>query len=217
MNNIQILNEALNKNNLHISNEIQQKMILFVDLILKWNKVFNLTAIRDIDQAIWLHLVDSLIIQSYLHGKKIIDVGSGAGLPGIPLALLFPEKQFVLLDSNGKKTRFIQQAIIELGLKNVSVIQSRVENFLPEVSFDSIITRAFATLDVMLEQTNHLLAPKGQFLAMKGIYPAAEIAALPAEFKILAVHRLNISGVSAERHLVCIERSLAGEKNSSDS
>lgn len=202
-----LFQQALLKNKLTIPNETQQKMLFFVELILKWNTVFNLTAIRDFEQAIYLHLIDSLVIHSYLHGERIIDVGSGAGLPGIPLALLCPEKQFVILDSNGKKTRFIQQAIIELNLTNATVIHSRVETYQPEQGFDSIITRAFATLAVMLKQTTHLLTPHGQFLAMKGIYPTAELAELPADFTVHAVHHLKIQGIAAERHLVCIGRS----------
>jgi len=201
------LKNALADNNFQISNEIQQKMIFFLELMEKWNAVFNLTAIRDFEKSIWIHLIDSLMIQSYVRGDRVIDVGSGAGLPGIPLALIFPDKHFVLLDSNGKKTRFIQQAVVELGLNNIEVIQSRVENYRPEQRFDSIITRAFATLAVMLERTAHLLARQGQFLAMKGVYPAEEITSIPAGFNLIAAHRFEIKGLEAERHLICIERS----------
>ncbi|MDX1901595.1 MAG: 16S rRNA (guanine(527)-N(7))-methyltransferase RsmG [Gammaproteobacteria bacterium] len=215
MTSAQCLQEALIANHLNVALDVQQKMLAFIEQMQKWNSVFNLTAIRDFEKAIWLHLVDSLSIHSYLHGQRIIDVGSGAGLPGIPLALLCPDKQFVLLDSNSKKTRFLQQMVYELGLSNVLVTHERVENYRPSMSFDSIMTRAFATLAVMLEKTAHLASNHGQFLAMKGAYPSEELAALPADFKVRYVERLNLVGLSVERHLVCIERSF-DEKNSRD-
>jgi len=201
-----LLQESLLANQHAISVETQERLIAYLNLLNQWNKVFNLTAIRKLEDMVSLHLLDSLSIQPYLHGDRIIDVGSGAGLPGIPLALTCPQKQFVLLDSNHKKTRFLNQVVYELGIKNVVVIHSRSESFEPDQLFDSIITRAFATLAEMITATQHLLAEQGQFLAMKGIYPETEIRTLPEKFKLLAVHRLTINGLNAERHLVCMGR-----------
>jgi 16S rRNA (guanine527-N7)-methyltransferase len=197
------LNEMLEMNNYIVSAEIQDKLIAYLDLLNQWNKVINLTAIRDEKQSVLLHILDSLSIREYLHGERVIDVGTGAGLPGIPLALTCPDKQFVLLDSNIKKTRFLRQVMYELQIKNVEVIHSRCEDFKPQHLFDSILSRAFASIKVMLESTEHLLAPEGQFLAMKGVYPDAEIKAIPERFDSFAVHKLLIKGLDAERHLVC--------------
>lgn len=191
---------------LDLAPAIQDKLICYIELLTKWNKVFNLTAIRDPEDMVVLHILDSLAIVPYLHGHRIIDIGSGAGLPGIPLCLVSPDKEFVLLDSNSKKTRFLTQVVLELGIKNVTVEHARCEKFRPAHCFDSIMTRAFASLKEMLEMTEHLLSEQGQFLAMKGIYPEAEIKAIPAQFKLRAVHRLVVEGLEAERHLVCIGR-----------
>lgn len=201
-----LLQKSLLANQHVISAETQERLIAYLNLLNQWNKVFNLTAIRNLEDMVSLHLLDSLSIQPYLHGDRIIDVGTGAGLPGIPLALTCPQKQFVLLDSNHKKTRFLNQVVYELGIKNVVVVHSRCESFEPDQHFDSIITRAFATLAEMITTTQHLLAERGQFLAMKGIYPEAEIQNLPEKFKLLAVHRLTINGLNVERHLVCMGR-----------
>lgn len=197
---------ALKSNGITLSETQAEQLLVFLDQLLRWNKVFRLTAISDPDQAIWLHLIDSLVILPFLHGNRIVDVGSGGGLPGIPLAITCPNKEFVLLDSNGKKTRFLQQAVVDLKLANVTVIQSRVEIFHPALGFDSIMTRAFATLSLMLQQTKHLSRAGGQFLAMKGAYPEDELAALPADYSAVSVHRLSINGLDAERHLVCIQK-----------
>jgi 16S rRNA (guanine527-N7)-methyltransferase len=201
-----VLEQALSDNQFDISQTIQDQLIDYLDLLQQWNQVFNLTAIRDPHEMVWLHILDSLAIRAYLHGDRIIDVGTGAGLPGIPLALTCPDKQFVLLDSNHKKTRFLNQVVYELGLKNVTVVHSRCESFAPEHCFDSIVTRAFATIESMLTATQHVLCEQGQFLAMKGLYPEAEIKAIPEKFTLLAAHRLDINGLDAERHLICIGR-----------
>jgi 16S rRNA (guanine527-N7)-methyltransferase len=197
---------ALLANGWSIDPKVQAKMLVFLEMLLRWNKVFRLTAIDDPTQALWLHILDSLAILPFLHGDRIIDVGSGGGLPGIPLALAVPDKQFVLLDSNGKKTRFMQQVVLELSLPNVTVVQERAEIFRPPEGFDSIITRAFATLQIMVEQTGHLSRAGGRFLAMKGTYPAEELTQLPKEYAPPDVHRLSIVGLDAIRHLVCIQK-----------
>ncbi len=201
-----LINTALEKNNLYFPEEKKEKMALFLELLARWNKIFNLTAIRNPKESVYLHLIDSLTLLPFLYGNKIIDIGSGAGLPGIPLALAMPEKTFFLLDSNSKKTRFIQQAIGELGLKNVTVVHSRAENFCPSQKFDSILTRAFSSLKTMLTVTHHLAATNSYFLAMKGALPTEEMHTLPDGFIIKAVHSLQIAGISAQRHLISIQK-----------
>lgn len=200
------LHASLIANQQAISEETEAKLFSYLELLRKWNRVYNLTAIRDFKESVLLHILDSLSIQSFLHGDYWLDVGTGAGLPGIPLALTHPSKQIVLLDSNSKKTRFLSQVMYELELKNVEVVHARAEDFKPEKKFDSILSRAFANIQVMLESTQHLLAEQGQFLAMKGVYPDAEMKAISAEFKVTGVHKLLIKGLDAERHLVCVER-----------
>jgi 16S rRNA (guanine527-N7)-methyltransferase len=206
----EILNAALSENDFEISENIQQKFIEYLELLQRWNQAFNLTAITDMHDMIWLHIVDSLAVNPYLHGTRIIDVGTGAGLPGIPLALINPDRHFVLLDSNSKKTRFLTQAKMTLGIKNIEIIHARCEDFgaknsLP-ASFDSIVSRAFSSIAVMLARTQHLAAEGCHFLAMKGIYPEQEIQEIPADFSVSAVHKLKIKGLAAERHVVCIQK-----------
>jgi len=176
----------------------------FVNILNKWNKVYNLTAIRDPAQMVTLHLLDSLAIQPYLEGVDVLDVGSGAGIPGIPLAVFNPEKNFTLLDSNSKKTRFIAQAAIELGLKNVKVVTSRVENFLPEKTFDTVVTRAFASIDKILLLTGKLYSENGTVLLMKGVVPEQELARLPENFNLKQVVRLAVPGLIGERHIISL-------------
>jgi 16S rRNA (guanine527-N7)-methyltransferase len=200
------LSHALQQNNHHLSAPMQKQLLTYLELLTQWNKVFNLTRICDPEKMILLHILDSLSIWSYLNGMKIIDIGTGAGLPGIPLALIYPEKEFVLMDSNNKKIRFLIQAVYELKLTNVEVIYSRCENYHPAQKFDSILSRAFASLRVMLETTQHLVGQHGQFLAMKGIYPTQEIQDIRQEFTLLAVHRLEVKGLEAQRHLVCLAK-----------
>jgi 16S rRNA (guanine527-N7)-methyltransferase len=196
------LHQVLTANGHLFSTELEHQFIFYLQLLQKWNRVFNLTAIRDPKEMVVLHILDSLAVNPYLHGHRILDVGTGAGLPGIPLALLNPEKHFVLLDSNSKKTRFLVQAIAELKLKNVEVVHQRCEDFHPEKCFDTIVSRAFASIEVMLATTAHLCCAKGQFLAMKGVYPEQEMVEISPKFKVVEVHKLNIQGLDAERHLV---------------
>lgn len=200
------LKQALFDNQFDLSTSIQEQFLAYLNLLEQWNQVHNLTAIRDPREMIMLHIIDSLSINRFLFGKRIIDVGTGAGLPGIPLALVNPNKEFTLLDSNSKKTKFITQVILELGIKNVKVEHSRVEDFHPIDCFDSIITRAFSSLKEMLFATSHLVCTEGHFLAMKGVYPEEEIQQVPDEFRVMHVHALRINGLDAERHIVCIEK-----------
>lgn len=196
-----ILISGLESLNLSLSENQIEQLLDFIKLLEKWNKAYNLTAIRDREAMVSLHLLDSLAITPYIEGKKIIDIGTGAGLPGIPLAIYFPEIEFTLLDSNAKKTRFVQQAILELKLKNVSVCHSRVEQFHPENNFDTVITRAFASLSDIVEWTAHLLSKEGVLLAMKGQSPDVLIME-SAKTTLIPV---NVPGISAERCLIKIQ------------
>ena len=180
----------------------QSRLIQYVELLDRWNKTYNLTAVRKPEQMVTRHLLDSLAICPYLRGKRILDVGTGAGLPGIPLAVAFPERQFTLLDSNSKKTRFVTQAVSELELSNVDVVQSRVENFQSSELFDTIISRAYSTIGDMVKQTSHLLAADGVFLAMKGLKPLAEIDELPTNYIVKESYEIKVSGLDAKRHLL---------------
>jgi len=145
-----------------------QDLLKFIKLIEKWNKAYNLTAVRDRDEMARLHILDSLTLLPFIDGKRVADIGTGAGLPGIPLAIFLPDVEFVLVDSNSKKTRFVQQAILELKLKNVTVLHSRVENFQPDKLFSTVMMRAFASLDDIMQLSQHLIDPLGVLLAMKG-------------------------------------------------
>ncbi|GAB5412598.1 MAG: 16S rRNA (guanine(527)-N(7))-methyltransferase RsmG [Congregibacter sp.] len=179
----------------------------YVNLLNRWNKRFNLTAVRDPREMIVRHLLDSLVVTPWLHGKRLIDVGTGGGLPGIPLAIVCPEKRFVLLDSNGKKTRFLTQVKTELSLENVDIVHSRVEAYVPAAPFDIVLSRAFASLNDMIAGCRNLIAENGQFLAMKGQVPDAELAALSTAGYHAQVHELSVPGLDEERCLVVIEGS----------
>jgi len=202
----QILTQALSKNNLTLNAACQQKLITYLALLRKWNKAFNLTAITEPREMVYLHLIDSLVISPYLHGTNMLDVGSGAGLPGIPLAIMNPQQQWTVLDKNSKKTRFLLQTVAELALKNVAVVHGRSEDFRPSQCFDSILSRAFGTLAMFIETTEHLLCPHGRLIAMKGKYPQEELAELPDHFVAQQTIRLGVQGVDIERHVVCLEQ-----------
>lgn len=176
----------------------------YLSLLVQWNRVYNLTAIRDPLDMVNKHLLDSVVIQAYLHGQRILDVGTGAGLPGIPLAILNPEREFVLLDSNGKKIRFLTEVVRQLKLVNVTLVQARCETYQDSKRFDTITSRAFAALIDMLSLTQHLRSTEGQWLAMKGEYPQAELDVLPAPYHVLATHKLQIPKLNVERHLIIV-------------
>lgn len=182
------------------------QLLAYLGMLLKWNKVYNLISRRDSDNLVALHLLDSLSVLPYINGPRVIDVGTGAGLPGMPLAIMRPDCGFTLLDSNGKKGRFRTQAAIELGLKNVTVVSARAEGFDPGEGFDNVMSRAFATLADMLNVAGHMVAKDGCFLAMKGVYPEQEMAELPAGFSVGTVHELRVPELNADRHLVVIRR-----------
>ena len=180
------------------------RLLDYVDLLERWNAAYNLTAVRDPAEMVTRHLVDSLAILPFVSGATLADLGSGAGLPGIPLAIAAPERETLLVDSNGKKARFLREAVRRLDLKHVRVAESRVEDV--EGSFDCITARAFASLADMLGWGGHLLAPGGVWLAMKGRIAEDELDAVPAGFRAGNVVALNVPGLDAERHLVILKR-----------
>jgi len=199
------LDAGLEKLGLELPAGVRNGLIDYVELLAKWNKAYNLTAVRDPQEMVTRHLLDSLAVVPHLRGKHIIDVGTGGGLPGIPLALVFSEREFVLLDSNSKKTRFLVQAKAALGLDNVTVIHSRVEAYQADRQFDTVITRAFASVADILTGSRHLLTPQGEFLAMKGAVPDEELSELPQGFHLIEVIALRVPGLEQEqRHLLRI-------------
>ena len=200
----EILSNGLRQLNLaqSLDDKQQASLINYVELLDRWNKTYNLTAVRKPEHMVTRHLLDSLSICPYLRGKRVLDVGTGAGLPGIPLAIVFPERQFTLLDSNNKKTRFVIQAVSELELPNVDVVQSRVEEFQSPELFDTIITRAYSAIGDMVKQTSHLLAMDGVFLAMKGINPVTEIEELSSKYAVKESHVIKVPGLEEARHLL---------------
>lgn len=183
------------------------KLLRLLDELDEWNQRMNLTAIRERDQQITKHLLDSLSVQPFLRGARILDVGTGAGFPGLPLALVNPERQFTLLDSTAKKLRFVAHAAQLLGLDNVQTVHARAETFKPPQRFDTVLARAVGTIERFVEWCGHLCAAGGRLLAMKGRYPEEEMRDLPNGWKIAAVHALAVPGLGEQRHLVEICRS----------
>lgn len=179
-----------------------EKLSAFIELITKWNKAYNLTAIRDKSDMASLHILDSLAVLPHLRGQSLIDIGTGAGLPGIPLAIYRPDMEFVLLDSNSKKTRFVQQAILELKLKNVKVHHGRVEDFRPEQGFDTVTCRAFASMEDIMKLTTHLFAENGLLLAMKAQNIEDELDGFDKSYRVIP---LKVPFIDAERCLIAID------------
>ena len=193
-----------------LSEQQHEQLLAYLALLIKWNKAYNLTAVRNPDEMVSRHLLDSLSVVPFVAeaGDNWLDVGSGGGMPGIPLAILFPERQFTLLDSNGKKTRFLTQVKLELKLANLQVIHSRVEEFQPEQPFSGICSRAFSALEDFSNWTRHLGDVNTQWLAMKGVHPDDELQALPADFRLTATHVLKVPGCQGQRHLLILRRSV---------
>ncbi|TSA18618.1 MAG: 16S rRNA (guanine(527)-N(7))-methyltransferase RsmG [Betaproteobacteria bacterium] len=189
---------------LTLGRDTQQRLLDYIQLIEKWNRVYNLTAIREPEKMVSHHLLDCLAVAPHLHATRLLDVGSGAGLPGIPLALAYPEMQVTLLDSNHKKVAFLNQAVIELKLQNADVCSERVESWQTQKKFDVIISRAFSDMGEFVRVTRHLLAPGGAIAAMKGLHPYEEIEKLPADCKVRQVLPLAIPGLDGARHLALI-------------
>jgi 16S rRNA (guanine527-N7)-methyltransferase len=192
---------------IELSEQQQEQLLGYLALLIKWNKAYNLTAVRNPDEMVSRHLLDSLSILAHLgDGTSWLDVGSGGGMPGIPMAIMFPHKQITTLDSNGKKTRFQTQVKLELKLDNLQVIHSRVEAFRPEQPFAGIVSRAFSSLEDFTHWTRHLGNGETRWLAMKGLHPADELVALPADFHLDSEHALAVPGCQGQRHLLILRR-----------
>lgn len=193
---------------LPLSDAQQTLLLAYLELLIKWNKAYNLTAVRDPNEMVSRHLLDSLSVVPYVAqgGERWLDVGSGGGMPGIPLAILFPERAFTLLDSNGKKTRFLTQVKLELKLANLEVIHSRVEQYQPAQPFAGITSRAFSSLADFAEWTRHLGDTDTHWLAMKGVQPADELQALPSDFSLCSCEVLKVPGCQGQRHLLILRR-----------
>ena len=185
-----------------------EQLLTYLSSLLKWNKAFNLTAIRNPKEALYLHLLDSVVVSPAVADfDSCLDVGTGGGLPGIPLAILNPDKFFTLLDTNSKKTRFLKQMTYELGLENVSVVNQRVQDFDHDSGYACILSRAFASLKDMTDWTEHLLAADGQWLAMKGLYPDDEIEALDASIKLVDSKQVKVPNLDATRYFIYLQKS----------
>ena len=208
-----LLEAGMQQMGVEYSSEQRDMLLAYLQLLMTWNRAYNLTAIRDPREMIKLHLLDSLAVLPHLSGKRLIDVGTGAGLPGIPLAIMCPERDFTLLDSNGKKTRFLFQARCDLGLSNLKEINSRVESHRPEVPYDAVLSRAFTSVADMVNKCSHLLSPEGLFLAMKGKFPQSELSEVGKDYKVNASHTLQVPGVDGERHLIVISRDVQCTSN----
>lgn len=201
-----ILQDCLADMPLAVSIDQQHQLIRYVQLMDKWNKAYNLTSVRDPAQMVIKHIVDSIVIAPHLDGQNFIDVGTGPGLPGIPLSIMLPQKHFILLDSLGKRVRFMKQVGFELGLTNIEPVQSRVEQYQPEINIDGVLSRAFASLKDMLHWCQHLVDSQGVFLALKGQFPLQELEDIPSAFVVHQSIELEVPGLEGERHLIKINK-----------
>ncbi|WP_460804443.1 16S rRNA (guanine(527)-N(7))-methyltransferase RsmG [Microbulbifer agarilyticus] len=205
------LQQAADQLQLALTGEQQNKLLAYLDLFARWNAAYNLSAVRDPAEMLERHIIDSLSVVNLCGTSSedltpLIDVGSGGGLPGIPLAIIHPERPISLLDSNGKKSRFQFQVASQLKLANINVVNQRVEAYQPENLYAGVVSRAFASLQDMVQGSEHLLAPAGRFYAMKGKIPEDELSALPKGIKVEQVHPLRVPGCDAERHLIVLAR-----------
>ncbi|EKO3510723.1 16S rRNA (guanine(527)-N(7))-methyltransferase RsmG [Vibrio fluvialis] len=208
MNSLRVKLDALiAQTDLEVSEHQREQLVGYVELLNKWNKAYNLTSVRDPMEMMVKHILDSIVVSPLLVGERFIDVGTGPGLPGIPLAIMNPNKSFVLLDSLGKRIRFIKQVLHELKIENVTPVQSRVEDYDGEEGFDGVLSRAFASITDMVEWCHHLpRAHTGVFLALKGLLPQEEIAQLPEWCSVTDIKALNVPELEGERHLVILSR-----------
>ncbi len=196
---------ALRELNLSLPDGAAARLVAYLDLMAKWNRVYNLTAIREADRAVTHHVLDCLAILPHVQGGRVADVGSGAGLPGIPIALARPEWQVTLIESNHKKSSFLLQAVAELGITNAGVATQRVEA-LPAGNFNLVVSRAFSDLPEFARLAGPLVAPGGTLAAMKGLYPDEELALLPKEWRAEDIIPLRVPGIEAARHLILMKR-----------
>ncbi|EPF5871875.1 16S rRNA (guanine(527)-N(7))-methyltransferase RsmG [Morganella morganii] len=201
----QQLTALLRSADIRLTDQQKQQLIGYVEMLHKWNKAYNLTSVRQPEQMLVRHIMDSIVVEPHLTGSRFIDVGTGPGLPGVPLAIVRPESHFVLLDSLGKRVRFLKQVQHELGLTNIEPVQSRVEEYQGE-PFDGVISRAFASLDDMLSWCHHLPASgTGRFFALKGSVPEEELTRLPAGISLVSVEKLVVPQLDEQRHLVILK------------
>lgn len=204
---VTLLQSALRKNNYHFPLSVTEQLAYYLELLLTWNKVFNLTSITQPKEMVNLHILDSLSVLPFIeNSSRVLDVGSGAGLPGIPLAIIRPELSVTTIDKNNKKTRFMTQATAELKLNNVTVVHAQTTDFHPSQCFDGIISRAFGSLKFFVESCAHLLTENGMLIAMKGKYPTQELAEVPNGFAVEKIIPITIQGVHQQRHIVCLKR-----------
>lgn len=201
------LQQLVKQTSLQLSPLQLQQCIAYVQLLHKWNSAYNLTSVRDPQEMLVKHVMDSLVIAPYLQGKRFIDVGTGPGLPGVLLAIYYPDKAFTLLDSLGKRIRFLNQVKLQLALQNITPLQSRVEDHQPEIGYDGVISRAFASLSDMINWCQHLPAKQGRFYAMKGAAVQEEISVLPDTVQVQSLHTLTVPELEAQRYLVILEQS----------
>ncbi|MCW8834058.1 MAG: 16S rRNA (guanine(527)-N(7))-methyltransferase RsmG [Colwellia sp.] len=201
------LENLLAKTSLQVSEKQIQLLIQYVELLHKWNKAYNLTSVRDPQDMLVKHIMDSLMVGSVLQGDNFIDVGTGPGLPGIPLAILYPERNFVLLDSLGKRITFLRQVVFQLKLTNVQPVKSRVEEYQGDVAFDGVLSRAFSSLNDMVSWCSHLVSEDhGQFFALKGQYPEDELANLPENICLVSSHEIKVPELVGERHVLVLKK-----------
>jgi len=198
------LENLLAQAEIQLTDRQKDQLIQLVQLLNKWNKAYNLTSVRDPQEMLVKHILDSIVVSPYLQGEHFIDVGTGPGLPGLPLGIINPTKQFVLLDSLGKRISFIRNAVRELGLTNVEPVLSRVEEYQPEQKFDGVLSRAFASLKDMTDWCHHLPKENGYFYALKGIYHEDEVQELDKKFEVKDVITLNVPELVGERHLIVL-------------
>lgn len=201
---LETLKQLVAETSLQLTEQQLQQCIAYVQLLHKWNSAYNLTSVRDPKEMLIKHVMDSLVVAPFLTGQRFIDVGTGPGLPGVLLAIYYPDRHFTLLDSLGKRIRFLNQVKLQLGLSNITPLQSRVELHQPEQGYDGVISRAFASMNDMLQWCRHLPASNGRFFAMKGAAVQEEIAALVDFVKVAAIEPLTVPQLQAERHLVIL-------------
>ncbi|WP_286932653.1 16S rRNA (guanine(527)-N(7))-methyltransferase RsmG [Leclercia sp. UBA5958] len=199
------LSRLLDEAGISLTDHQKNQLVAYVDMLNKWNKAYNLTSVRDPNEMLVRHILDSIVVAPHLEGARFIDVGTGPGLPGIPLSIVRPECQFTLLDSLGKRVRFLKQVQHELKLENITLVQSRVEEFPAEPPFDGVISRAFASLNDMVSWCHHLPGEQGRFYALKGVMPEEEIALLPSKYAVEKSVKLKVPQLTGERHLVIIK------------
>ena len=200
------LQRLIKKSTLIVSEDQANQLVAYVQMMDKWNKAYNLTSVRNPNEMLLKHIMDSIVVAPLLHGKHYIDVGTGPGLPGIPLSIMLPDCHFILLDSLGKRVRFMKQVAYELKLTNIEPVQSRVEAYKSQTKIDGVLSRAFASLKDMLHWCQHLVDSEGKFLALKGQYPAEEIEQLSDGFVLEESHLLNVPELEAERHLIILNK-----------